>query len=324
MQPCPECDFLLEADDDECKFCGTQAGEGTPEDDRAAAVVATGFDDEQAVQAAEAALADELGQDPAAPEPPAPGTSLELASSAVVDRVALGAVAAEMPYLDEATSPATSRSTKVVAGAIVAVSLALAGVGWLTLGGDDHPASTGPVTNAIPAVPGQASAGASSTTVAAVASTTSLLPKASLGGRTVAIGWAGEFDATMPAGATQTSSQQASAAWSAALPGGSSLTFTVRRASSVADRYRNSIGRLDVLRYAKQVDADLGVTGTRRSDEAFPAGPGAEWGIVGGGRVSVVDAGELVFVVALRHHGDVLPRTDFAAYLAVVASIRTP
>jgi hypothetical protein len=230
-----------------------------------------------------------------------------------------------MPYLAEGTPAATHRSPKVVAiGVGVAVCVALAGAGWWTVSGGDDAAAGHHRTQSIRAVPGAASAQASSTTVPSVASTTSLLPKTGLGGRTVAIGQDGRFGATMPARTTQTSTSASATTWSVTLAGGSRLAFTALRSTSIADRYHNSIGRLDPLAYAAQVDADLGVTGRTPSEAAFPAGPGAEWAIVGGGRISVVDAGEDVFVVSLRHAGEVLPSSDFAAYLAVVASIHTP
>ena len=155
------------------------------------------------------------------------------------------------------------------------------------------------------------------------ATTTSIPPKTALGGQTVSIGMPGHFTATMPAGTSKLASDNRLTTWGATLPGGSTITFTARTAVSIADRFKTSVGRIDVTRYGAHVNLDLGVTGTPPRFGAFATGSGAEWDTsttTSSGRVTLIDGGSMAYLLVLQRAGGP-PTGDIAAYLAVSASL---
>jgi hypothetical protein len=206
----------------------------------------------------------------------------------------------------------------VVAGA----ALLAAGVGVTAFSGDGSPAHEGPRVTAVAAT--TTAPLATTTTDLTELTTTSVPPKRALGGQTVPIGTPGVFSATMPAGTTKVAGDAKATTWAATLPGGSSITFKAQTAKSVPVRYKTSVGRIDVAKYAARVNLDLGVTGTPPRYGAFATGSGAEWDTSSAGRtgrVTLIDGGSMAYLLVLEHAGG-LPTDDVAAYLAVSASLR--
>jgi hypothetical protein len=198
----------------------------------------------------------------------------------------------------------------------------LAAVGVTAVSGDDEPASTGPRVTAV-AAPTTAPSATTTTGLTAL-TTTSIPPKSALRGQTVPIGMNGLFTATMPAGTSKQSGDNRSTTWGATLPGGSSITFKAQTAASIPDRYKTSLGRVDVSKYGKRVNTELGVTGTPPRFGAFATGSGAEWDTTSAGRtgrVTLIDGGSMAYLLVLQRSGG-LPTDDVAAYLAVSASLR--
>jgi len=303
MRACAECQFLMDDDAVECKFCHASVARA----ERADSTVPSG------------------ATVPADPTPSADPTVLAgspPASSSAVSPSAQHQSA--LPYSD-APSPrgaVEGTSRKVVVGVVAGVALLLVGVGVTTLSGDDEPVSTGPRVTAV-AAPTTAPVATTTTGLTAL-TTTSIPPKSGLRGKPVPIGMDGLFTATMPPGTTKLSGDARSTTWGATLPGGSTVTFKAQTAASIADRYKTSVGRIDVSKYGKRVNTDLGVTGTPPRFGAFPTGTGAEWDTSStgsAGRVTLIDGGSMAYLLVLQHSGG-LPVADVADYLAVSASLR--
>jgi hypothetical protein len=292
----------MDEDVEACKFCGTSVAPAEP---------------------APPAPAPTARRESALPFSDEPMTALPYSHAPSPDPTATARRDGALPYSD-GPSPrfGIDAPNKLVIGAVAGVALLLVAVGVMTLSGDDEPTGAGSRVTAV-AAPTIAPLATTTTGLTAL-TTTSIPPKSGLAGRTVPIGTAGVFSATMPAGTTAIASDKRSSTWGATLPGGSSVTFKAQTAASVPDRYKTSVGRIDVAKYGTRVNSDLGVTGTPPRFGAFATGSGAEWDTSSAGqsgRVTLIDGGSMAYLLVLQHAGG-LPVDDVAAYLAVSASLR--
>lgn len=216
-------------------------------------------------------------------------------------------------------SPPASRG--FVVAVVAAASVAVGGVGWWAVSGggvaDDGRIAVGSTTSTT-----STTAPVATSTTLTQLTTTTAPPKVPLAGRTVAVGVAGVFSATMPAGTREVDEGGGRRTWIAPSVAGSELHLAVLTGSGPQDAYRNSLGRLDFVRLAS-VLRDVG--NRLPTLVSFPAGPGAQWAFhdaKGAVRITMIDGRDAVFIVAAGDPGDVIDRRQLAAYLSVIDSIR--